>query len=46
MPAPVRDGSKPVRLMEMVREIAFEELPTAFNALLRGSARGRYVVTL
>ena len=46
MPAPVRDGSKPVRLMEMVREIAFEELPTAFNALLRGSARDRYVVTL
>jgi len=46
MPVPVRDGSKAVGLMEMVREIAFEELPTAFDALLKSSARGRYVVKL
>jgi hypothetical protein len=36
---------KPARLMETVRQISLEELPSAFHALLDGKARGRYVVT-
>jgi putative YhdH/YhfP family quinone oxidoreductase len=37
---------KPARLAESAHEISLEELPSAFDALLKGSARGRYVVKL
>jgi NADPH2:quinone reductase len=35
---------KPAKLVEAARQISFEELPSAFDALLKGQARGRYVV--
>ena len=37
---------KPARLVETARQISLEELPSAFDALLKGQARGRHVVTL
>jgi NADPH2:quinone reductase len=37
---------KPARLVEAAHRISLEELPPAFEALLKGQARGRYVVTL
>jgi NADPH2:quinone reductase len=37
---------KPARLAEAARQIALEELPAAFDVLLQGRARGRYVVKL
>ena len=37
---------KPARLAETARRISLEELPSAFDALLKGQARGRYVVAL
>jgi acrylyl-CoA reductase (NADPH) len=37
---------KPAKLVEAARQISLEELPTAFDALLKGRARGRYVVNL
>jgi acrylyl-CoA reductase (NADPH) len=37
---------KPVRLAETARQISLEELPAAFDVLLHGRARGRYVVKL
>ena len=33
-------------LVEAAREIRFDELPSAFDALLKGQARGRYVVKI
>ena len=35
---------KPAKLVEAARQIRFDELPSAFDALLKGQARGRYVV--
>jgi acrylyl-CoA reductase (NADPH) len=35
---------KPARLLEAAQEISFQDLPSAFDALLKGQARGRYVV--
>jgi acrylyl-CoA reductase (NADPH) len=35
---------KPANLVESARQISLEELPAAFDALLKGQARGRYVV--
>jgi len=35
---------KPAKLVESAREISLGELPSAFDALLKGNARGRYVV--
>jgi putative YhdH/YhfP family quinone oxidoreductase len=35
---------KPAKLLEAAREISFQDLPSAFDALLKGQARGRYVV--
>jgi acrylyl-CoA reductase (NADPH) len=35
---------KPAKLVEAAREISLDELPSAFEALLKGRARGRYVV--
>jgi len=35
---------KPARLVEAARQIPLEALPSAFDALLKGQARGRYVV--
>jgi hypothetical protein len=35
---------KPASLGTMAREIAMSELPDAFATLLKGGARGRYVV--
>ena len=37
---------KPPHLKSMVHEIALDNLPTAFETLLKGAARGRYVVKL
>jgi len=37
---------KPARLTESAHEISLEELPSAFEALLKGEARGRYVVKI
>jgi NADPH2:quinone reductase len=37
---------KPAKLMETAHQISLEELPSAFAALLKGQARGRYVVKL
>jgi len=37
---------KPAGLRAVAREIALEDLPEAFATLLRGGARGRFVVTL
>jgi NADPH2:quinone reductase len=37
---------KPARLVETARQISLEELPSAFDVLLKGQARGRYVVKL
>src|SRR5262245_20727168 len=37
---------KPPHLKPMVREIALDNLPAAFETLLKGAARGRYVVKL
>jgi NADPH2:quinone reductase len=38
--------SRPARLAETAREISLDELPAAFDVLLQGRARGRYVVKL
>jgi acrylyl-CoA reductase (NADPH) len=35
---------KPAQLMATIREIGLMDLPSAFDALLKGQARGRYVV--
>lgn len=35
---------KPGKLIEAAREIGLDELPSAFDALLKGQARGRHVV--
>ncbi len=35
---------KPARLVETARQISFAELPSAFDVLLKGAARGRFVV--
>ena len=35
---------KPARLVETARKISLEQLPSAFDVLLAGRARGRYVV--
>jgi acrylyl-CoA reductase (NADPH) len=37
---------KPAKLLEAAHQISLEELPPAFDALLKGQARGRYVVKL
>ena len=37
---------KPAHLKSMAREITLEDLPSAFDTLLKGAARGRYVVKL
>jgi len=37
---------KPAALKTMVQEISIGELPNAFATLLRGAARGRFVVSL
>jgi len=37
---------KPAKLAAATREIALDELPSAFATLLRGAARGRFVVRL
>ncbi|HTT04667.1 MAG TPA: oxidoreductase [Steroidobacteraceae bacterium] len=37
---------RPARLAEMVQEISLSQLPSAFETLLKGTARGRYVVKL
>jgi acrylyl-CoA reductase (NADPH) len=37
---------KPAQLVATVREIGLADLPVAFDALLKGQARGRYVVKL
>jgi NADPH2:quinone reductase len=37
---------KPPHLKTMAIEIGLEELPTAFDTLLKGGARGRYVVRM
>jgi NADPH2:quinone reductase len=37
---------KPAKLAELAREITLDGLPDAFDALLNGRARGRYVVRL
>lgn len=37
---------KPAKLLEMGRQISLPELPSAFDALLKGKTRGRYVVEL
>jgi hypothetical protein len=35
---------KPARLLEAAQQISLQDLPSAFDALLKGHARGRYVV--
>jgi NADPH2:quinone reductase len=35
---------KPGKLVESARQIPLDELPSAFDALLKGQARGRHVV--
>jgi len=37
---------KPARLIESARKISFDGLPAAFDALLKGQARGRFVVQM
>ena len=37
---------KPPHLADMVEEIALSDLPRAFDTLLKGRARGRFVVNL
>lgn len=37
---------KPAKLLEMARQISLDELSPAFDTLLKGQARGRYVVNL
>lgn len=37
---------KPSKLLEATREIALTDLPSAFETLLKGQSRGRYVVKL
>jgi D-arabinose 1-dehydrogenase-like Zn-dependent alcohol dehydrogenase len=37
---------KPAKLVEATRQISLGELPSAFDALVKGQARGRYVVKL
>jgi len=37
---------KPARLSDAARQISLADLPSAFDALLKGAARGRYVVKL
>jgi NADPH2:quinone reductase len=37
---------RPTRLLEIGRQITLPELPSAFDALLEGRSRGRYVVKL
>ena len=37
---------KPAKLVEAARQISLDELPSAFDVLLKGHARGRYVVKL
>lgn len=37
---------KPAHLKSMAREIALDELPQAFQTLLSGQARGRYIVKI
>ena len=37
---------KPMKLKASTREIGLADLPAAFTTLLKGAARGRYVVTL
>ena len=37
---------RPAHLEEMTRTIPFEDLPQAFDGLLKGAARGRIVVDL
>jgi NADPH-dependent curcumin reductase CurA len=37
---------KPAQLVATAHEIALTDLPSAFEALLKGQARGRYVVRL
>jgi NADPH2:quinone reductase len=37
---------RPPRLAEMAQEISLAQLPSAFETLLKGAARGRYVVRL
>jgi len=37
---------KPRHLKTMIHEIRLEELPAAFDTLLKGGARGRYVVKI
>ena len=37
---------KPAHLRTMTTEIGLDDLPAAFDALLKGAARGRYVVNL
>ncbi len=40
------DDLKPAQLAASAREIGLSDLPSAFDALLKGQARGRYVVRL
>jgi NADPH2:quinone reductase len=37
---------KPARLVETAHQISLQELPSAFDTLLKGQARGRYIVDL
>ena len=37
---------KPAKLVETARQITIDELPSAFDTVLKGQARGRYVVKL
>jgi acrylyl-CoA reductase (NADPH) len=37
---------RPARLVEAAHQISLEELPSTFDALLKGQARGRYVVKI
>ena len=37
---------RPAHLEEMTRTLAFDDLPRAFDGLLKGAARGRIVVDL
>jgi len=37
---------RPAHLKEMTRTIPFDELPRAFDSLLKGAAKGRVVVDM
>jgi len=37
---------KPAKLRDVTRAIGLDELPSVFETLLKGNARGRYVVRL